>query len=110
MAADMGHESRRYLEVKCPCCGARLKIDAELGRVIAHEAPPRPAKAPSLDRAGALLHQEAARREAHFRRSADEERIKQTLLDRKFEEALRRTREETETPPLPPSGPGPDGD
>lgn len=105
----MSHEPRRHLHVQCPCCGVRLKIDAELGRVIHHEAPPRAAAAPSLDRASTLLDQEAARREAHFRKSAEEEKIKQTLLERKFEEALRRSREAT-GPPTKPPGPHSDGD
>lgn len=105
----MSQEFRRHFQVQCPCCGARLKVDAELGRVIHHEAPRKGTAAPSLDRAGALLNEEAARREAHFRKSAEEEKIKQTLLDRKFEEALRRSREELGSLPKP-QGPFSEGE
>ncbi len=87
-------------EVTCPCCGARLKVDAELGKVIAHQPPPsRHHGTRDLDRASQLLQKEEARRETHFRQSAEEERIKSQLLERKFEEALRKTKGEPVTPP-----------
>jgi predicted amidophosphoribosyltransferase len=88
------------LEVVCPCCGARLKIDATLGRVIAHKPPPKHTRAPDLERANQFLQKEAARREALFKRSAEEEKTKVQLLERKFEEALKRSKEEElVTPP-----------
>ena len=96
----MGPEEAREIALVCPCCGARLKIDAELGRVIGHEAPPRRKPSRSLDRAGELLEKEAARREAHFRESKAEEKIKAELLQRKFEEALKKSRNEPAGPTL----------
>jgi hypothetical protein len=89
------------IEVSCPCCGARLKVDALLARVIAHEAPPKPKRpeADHLDRAGEVLQKQAEQREAHFRSSAEEERIKSDLLARKFEEALKKSRGEPVTRP-----------
>ncbi|PYV24598.1 MAG: hypothetical protein DMG27_12490 [Acidobacteria bacterium] len=87
------------VEAVCPCCGARLKIDATLGRVVAHQAPPRRTKAPDLERAGALLRKEAAQREAHFRQSTEAEKIKSQLLERKFQEALAKSKDEPLTPP-----------
>ena len=97
----MGDQGRTLTEVTCPCCGARLKVDAELRKVIAHQPPPsRHQGARSLDRASQLLKKEAARRETHFRQSAEEERIKSQLLERKFEEALRKTKEEPVTRPM----------
>jgi hypothetical protein len=88
------------LEVACPCCGARLKIDTELRRVIGHEARPRRGKSPDLGRAGELLEKQAERREAHFRESAAEQKIKSDLLARKFEEALKKKRDEPVKPGL----------
>ncbi len=88
------------LEVVCPCCGARLKVDAALGKVIDHESPPKRSKAPDLDEASKLLQKEAARREALFKQSAEEEKVKSQLLERKFEEALKKTKDEPLTPPL----------
>ncbi len=52
-----------------------------------------------MARASQLLRKEAARREAHFQESAEEERIKSQLLERKFEEALRKTKDQPVTRP-----------
>ncbi len=88
------------VEVLCPCCGAVLSVDAELGKVLHHQAPPKHEKAPDLDHAAQLLKKEAARREALFRQSADEEKVKSQLLDRKFQEALEKTKDEPVGRPL----------
>ena len=81
--------------VSCPCCGAQLTVDSKLQKVIAHEAsPPRHQAAPDLDRAGALLREQAARREAIFRQSTEDEKSKPQLLERKFEEALKKSKDQ----------------
>ncbi len=89
------------VEVRCPCCGATLKIDAQLGRVIWHEAAVKQKKSRDhLDRAGDVLEKQAAQREAHFRESEEQEKTKADLLARKFEEALKRTRDVPVRPDL----------
>jgi predicted amidophosphoribosyltransferase len=90
----------RKLEVVCPCCGATLTVDAELGKVLFHQAPPKTDKGPDLDDAARLLQQEAERREALFRQSADDEKIKAELLDRKFKEAFEKTKDQPTGRPL----------
>lgn len=95
----MSRSDREKLEVVCPCCGARLKIDAELGKVLHHEPPPKHTKTPDLDHASRLLEKEKARREELFKQSAEEEKIKSQLLERKFEEALTKSKDEPLTPP-----------
>jgi len=80
--------------VTCPCCNARLRIDPGLRKVISHEAPPKTTDAPSLDRAAALLKEQAARREALFKQSTENERIKSQLLERKFEAELEKSKDE----------------
>lgn len=92
--------SRSNLEITCPHCGARLKIDSVLGKVIAHDAPPKRARAPDLDQAAKHLQEEAARREGLFKQSAEEEKIKAQLLERKFEESLKKTKDTPPTPPI----------
>jgi predicted amidophosphoribosyltransferase len=88
------------IEVACPCCGAGLTIDANLRKVISHEAPAhKPANAPDLDHAGALLREQAARREALFRQSTEDEKSKANVLERKFEEALRKSKDQPITRP-----------
>ena len=53
------------IEVACPCCGALLVVDVNLGRVISHKEPEREDK-PDLDAAQKILAEEKARREAVF--------------------------------------------
>ena len=86
-------------DVVCPCCGAALKIDGALSQVITHQPPPKHAKVPDLTRASALLEKEAERREALFK-SAEDEKVKGPVLERKFEEALKKRRDEPVTPPI----------
>jgi hypothetical protein len=85
----------KEIEIRCPCCGAALKIDAQLAQVIWHEAAAKPKKSgrDHLDRAGDVLEKQAAQREAHFRESAEQEKLKADVLARKFEEALKKTRD-----------------
>lgn len=87
------------IRVVCPCCGARLTVDAELRKVIAHEAPPRQSQTPDLDHAAALLKQNAARREALFNQSTEEERVRSRVLERKFEEALKKSKDQPVSKP-----------
>jgi len=96
----MSAKEHTMIEISCPCCGARLEVDAELRKVITHEPPAKPAKERDLDHATQLLEKEAARREAHFKQSAEEEKIKSQLLERKFAEALKRTKDQPEAPVL----------
>ena len=86
-------------EITCPCCGARLLIDAELGRIISHQAPPKHSSAPDFDHASLLLEKEKARREALFNQSAEDEKVKSKLLDRKFAEGLKKSKDEPITRP-----------
>ena len=95
----MANTKKSDPKVECPCCGAHLLIDVTLGKVIAHEAPPKHSNAPDLDHAAALLREQAARREALFMQSAQDEKTKGQLLERKFAEALKKSKDEPVTKP-----------
>lgn len=82
------------IAVECPCCGARLTIDARLRKVVSHEAPPPKRNALDLGQAAALLQEQAARREAIFKQSSEDMKIQSQLLERKFEAALEKSKEE----------------
>ena len=86
------------LEVTCPCCQAALVIDLNLKRVIGHREAERSDK-PELSEAERILQEQAARREAIFRQSVEDERSRGDALSRRFEEALREASREPVTRP-----------
>jgi len=88
------------IDVLCPCCQAKLKIDPALAVVIAHEAPPRAAPDVNLNDAANILDQQAAAREEKFRKSWEAEKKKEDVLSRKFEEALKKAKEGPAEKPL----------
>jgi len=86
------------LEVACPCCGAELVVDVNLGRVVSHKEPEREDK-PELNEAQRILAAEAARREALFEQSMQSEKMRGDALSRRFEEALKQASQEPVTRP-----------
>ena len=87
------------LELTCPCCQAVLVVDTNLGRVIEHRDPPNPDR-PELSDAQRILADQAARREALFAQSVQDEKTRGDALSRRFEEALREAKKEPVTKPL----------
>jgi hypothetical protein len=86
------------VELLCPCCGAILVLDANLGRIVSHREPERGDK-PELSNAHGILAAEAARREALFEQSVQAEKTRGDALSRRFEEALRQANTEPITKP-----------
>ena len=85
-------------EIDCPCCAAKLVVDANLQRVIRHSEPPS-GERPELDHAQRIVAEQAARREALFQKSVADEKGRGDALSKRFEEALRQAREEPITKP-----------
>jgi hypothetical protein len=85
-------------EVQCPCCGATLVVDLNLGRIISHKEPASGLNI-ELSDAQRILSDEKARREAAFEQSFNTERTKGDALSRRFEEALKQAKEEPITKP-----------
>ena len=85
-------------EIACPCCGATLVIDLNLGRVISHSEPASGLTI-ELSDAQRILADEKARREAAFELSFNTERTKGDALSKRFEEALKQAKEEPITKP-----------
>ena len=95
----MAQAKNENLTVECPCCGARLIIDAKLGKVVRHEEPPQKRSSLDLDNVQNLLTEQARRREAIFQQSSADLKIQSELLDRKFAEALEKSKGEPITRP-----------
>jgi hypothetical protein len=87
------------LEVTCPCCNAVLVVDTNLGRVVEHRDAPNPDR-PELGNAGRILAEQAARRDALFEQSVQNERSKGDALAKRFEEALKEANKEPVSKPL----------
>jgi hypothetical protein len=87
--------------VTCPCCQGRLTIDAQLEAVIAHEGPPRPRSGIGLDDALGSLKGAAARREERFKDQLKAEASKRDVLDRKFQEGMKKAKDMPDPPPRP---------
>ena len=85
-------------EIDCPCCSAKLVVDANLQRVIRHSEP-QSGERPELDHAQRIVAEQAARREALFQKSVADEKGRGDALSKRFEEALRQAREEPITKP-----------
>lgn len=88
------------VEVICPCCQAKLTIDAQLAVVLSHEAPPKAAPDVDISNAARILEEQAKRREEKFRESWEAEKKKDEVLSRKFEEALKKAKDQPVEKPL----------
>ena len=95
----MSQESRQPFNVVCPCCRAKLRVDPELQAVLSHEPPPEERAVIDLTEAVKGLKAEAAQRQARFEESFKAEKSKKTLLDKRFQEALKKAKDEPITKP-----------
>ncbi|MFY9584692.1 MAG: hypothetical protein WAR21_09395 [Candidatus Acidiferrales bacterium] len=88
------------VEVTCPCCQAKLTVDPQLAVVLSHVAPPRTAPDVDISDAARILQEQAQRREDKFRESWEAEKKKEDVLTRKFEEALKKAKDQPVEKPL----------
>jgi hypothetical protein len=85
-------------EMQCPCCGATLIIDLNLGRVVSHREAESGLNIELAD-AQNILAEEKKRREAAFDQSFSNERSRPDALSKRFDEALKQAKEEPITKP-----------
>lgn len=88
-------------QVVCPCCQGKLTVDPELKAVVAHEAPPPRRTVGDLGAALGALGARAAEREEKFRQQMQAEAQKGRLLDRKFQEGLKKAKDSPDPPRRP---------
>jgi hypothetical protein len=96
----MGKKAATAIEVTCPCCQAKLKVDPQLAAVLAHEPPPRAAPDVDLDDTARMLAEQERKREEKYRASIEAEKKKEELFDRLFEENLKKAKEQPAEKPL----------
>ena len=79
-------------EVTCPHCNALLKVDAEAHAVIGHTAPVVPKTFADLEAAARSMKEQDSRRDSIFRQSVEAQRNKGDLLEKKFQEAVKKAK------------------
>ncbi len=87
-------------EITCPCCTAVLKVDPATKAVISHTAPIKPKTFADFDEAARALKDQDSRRESIFRQAVDAEKNKADLLEKKFQEAMKKAKETPDTPQI----------
>jgi hypothetical protein len=75
-------------------------VDTQLAVVLSHEAPPKAAHGVDISDSANILAEQAQRREDKFRQSWDAELKKEDVLSRKFDEALKKAKEQPVEKPV----------
>lgn len=84
-------------EVTCPCCSAVLMVDSETEAVIAHTAAVKPKTFNDIEEAARAMKEQDSRRDSIFRQSVENQRHAGDLLEKKFQEAVRKAKETPDT-------------
>ncbi len=93
--------AKKSFAVECPACRAKLTLDPELRAVIAHEPPPPTRTVEDLGAALDKLRSRSAQIEERFRQGVEAEGKKGKLLDRKFQEGLKKAKDSPDPPKRP---------
>jgi hypothetical protein len=89
----MPKSSSDPFEVACPCCTAVLKVDPATRAVISHIAPVKPKTFADFEAAAKAMREQEGRKESIFRQAVDAEKNKADLLEKKFQEAMKKAKE-----------------
>ncbi len=84
-------------EVTCPCCSAVLKVDSESKAVISHTAAVKPKMFNDMEAAARAMKEQDSRRDSIFRQSVENQKHASELLEKKFQEAVKKAKESPDT-------------
>jgi molecular chaperone DnaK (HSP70) len=84
-------------DVTCPCCGALMKVDIATRAVISHTAPVKPRMFNDMEEAARAMKEQDSRRESIFRQSVEAQKHASDLLEKKFQEAVKKAKESPDT-------------
>jgi hypothetical protein len=96
MIRTMAKRSPNF-DLTCPCCGALLKVDEETRAVIAHTAPVKPKTFNDMEEAARAMKEQDSRRDSIFRQSVEAQKNASDLLEKKFQEAVKKAKETPDT-------------
>jgi hypothetical protein len=89
----MAKSSSEPFEVGCPCCNAVLKIDPETKAVLSHVAAVKPKTFNDFEAAAKAMREQEGRKESIFRQAVDAQKNNASLLEKKFQEAVKKAKE-----------------
>jgi Zn-finger nucleic acid-binding protein len=89
--------NKNSFDLTCPCCGAVLKVDPETEAIISHTAPPKPKMFNDIEEAARAMKEKDSRRDSIFRQSVEAQKHAADLLEKKFQEAVRKAKETPDT-------------
>ena len=89
----MAKSSSEPFEVGCPCCNAVLKIDPDTKAVISHVAAVKPKTFNDFEAAAKAMREQEGRKESIFRQAVDAQKNNASLLEKKFQEAVKKAKE-----------------
>lgn len=84
-------------DITCPCCGAVLKVDSETEAIISHTAPVKPKTFSDIEAAARAMKEQDNRRDSIFRQSVEAQKHASDLLEKKFQEAVKKAKESPDT-------------
>jgi ribulose kinase len=84
-------------EVTCPCCNAVLKVDPQTKAVISHAAAVKPKMFEDIEAAARAMKEQDSRRDSIFRQSVEAQKHASDLLEKKFQEAVKKAKESPDT-------------
>jgi len=89
----MAKSSSEPFEVGCPCCNAVLKVDPDTKAVISHVAAVKPKMFNDFEAAAKAMREQEDRKESIFRQAVDAQKNNASLLEKKFQEAVKKAKE-----------------
>jgi hypothetical protein len=96
----MGRKDGENLNIICPCCQANLTVDPIFGAVLSHEPPPKGTPSVDLENVHGVLAEQDRKREDKFADSWFQEKNKEDILTKKFEEAMKKAKDAPATKPI----------
>jgi len=91
------NQSTPPFEVGCPHCHANLKVDPDTKSVIAHTPPVAPKMFADFESAAKAMKEQDSRRESLFRQSVEAQKNSADVLEKKFQEAVKKAKETPDT-------------
>jgi hypothetical protein len=95
----MAGKKSNVFELECPCCQAKLKVDAEVKAVLSYEERPAARSIEDLSAGLDRLKKEQEARATAFDKRFEAVKSEKDVLARKFDELLKQAKESPEKGP-----------